>query len=72
MVDFLVALHIGDSGPEGGVGAIMRVLEAVGVLRRAVPPKRSQKPLPSTLGCLGRRERERERDGNVKFEGASE
>ena len=66
LVDFLVALHVGDSGPEDGVGAIMRVLEAVRVLRRAVPAKRSQKPLPSTLGSLGRRQRERERDDKFK------
>ena len=60
LVDFLVAFHVGDSGPEDGIGAIMRVLEAVRVFRRAVPAKRSQKPLPSTLGSLGRRERERD------------
>ena len=54
LVDFLVAFHVGDSGPEDGVGAIMRVLKAVRVLRGAVPPKRPQKPLPSTLGVLRR------------------
>lgn len=67
LVDFLVALHVRDSGPERGVGAIMRVLEAVRVFRRTVPSKRSQKPLPSTLGSLRRRDDQFERGFRIQF-----
>ena len=52
LIDFLVALHVGDAGPEDGVGAVVGVLQAVRVFRGPVPAKRSQQPLPPTLGSL--------------------
>ena len=41
LVGFLVALHVGDAGAEAGVGAVVGVLQGVGLgaAARAEPPR---------------------------------